>query len=83
MNQLYLPISYIKSKGSLLVGNGRTFCFIEISLCALVPTKALCSSLISFIINGQDEQKKKKYRKINDKIAYLVVNYESENEMEF
>ena len=26
---------------------------------------------------------KKKYRKIEDKIANLVANYESENEMEF
>ena len=51
-----------------------------------ISTKALCSSLIAFIINGQDEQKKKKYRKIDDKIANLVANYdsyESENEMEF
>ena len=49
-----------------------------------ISTTALCSSLISFIINGQDEQKKKKkYRKIDDKIANFVGNYESENEMEF
>ena len=47
-----------------------------------ISTKALCSSLIAFIINGQDEQKKKKYGKICDKIANLVENYESENEME-
>ena len=48
-----------------------------------ISTKALCSPLIAFIINGQDEQKKKKYRKIDDKIANLVANYESENEIEF
>ena len=48
-----------------------------------ITTKALCSSLIAFIINRQDEQKKKKYRKIDDKIATLVPNYESEKEMEF
>ena len=64
-----------------------------------ISTKALCSSLIAFIINGQDEQKKKKYRKIDDIIANLVAlapwmktvsqpmvssyNYESENEMLF
>ena len=48
-----------------------------------ISTKAICSSLIAFIINGQDEQKKKKYRKIYDKIVNLVANYESENEMEF
>ena len=48
-----------------------------------ISTKALCSSLIAFIINGQDEQKKKKYRKIDDKTANLVANYESQNEMEF
>ena len=48
-----------------------------------ISTKALCSSLIAFIINRQDEQKKKKYRKIDVKIAFLVANYESENEMEF
>ena len=40
-------------------------------------------TLVTFIINGQDEQKKKKYRKIDDKIANLVANFESENEMEF
>ena len=28
-------------------------------------------------------KKKKKYRKIDDKIANLVANYESEKEMEF
>ena len=38
---------------------------------------------MAFIINGQDEQKKKNYRKIDDKIANLVANYESENKMEF
>ena len=48
-----------------------------------ISTKTLCSSLIAFIINGQDEQKKKIYRKIDDKITNLFANYESENEMEF
>ena len=48
-----------------------------------ISTKVLSSSLIAFIINEQDEQKKKKYRKIDDKIANLVANYDSENEMEF
>ena len=28
-------------------------------------------------------KRRKKYRKIDDKIANLVANYESENEMEF
>ena len=41
----------------------------------LISTEALCSSLIAFIINGQYEQKKKKYIKIDDKIANLVANY--------
>ena len=44
-----------------------------------ISTKALCSYLIDLIINGQDEQKKKKYRKIDDKIDNLVANFESEN----
>ena len=39
--------------------------------------------MIAFIINGQDEQKKKKYRKNDDKTANLVANYGSVNEMEF
>ena len=30
-----------------------------------------------------NKRRKKKYRKIDDKIANLVANYESENEMEF
>ena len=48
-----------------------------------ISIKALCSSLIVFIIYGQDGQKNKKYRKIDYKIANLVANFESENEMEF
>ena len=28
-------------------------------------------------------KRRKKYRKIDDKIDFLVANYESENEMEF
>ena len=77
MNQFYLPII---SKVTEAYWSHILLCsdlFVRIS------TKALCSSLIAFIINGQDEQKKKKYRKIDDKIANLVANYESENEMEF
>ena len=54
---IFEAITYIKSNGSLLVAH---FCFVEISLWR-ISTKALCSSLIAFIINGQDEQKKKKY----------------------
>ena len=32
-----------------------------------ISTKALCSSLIAFIINGQDEQKKKNIEKLMTK----------------
>ena len=77
MNQLYLPII---SKVTEAYWSHILLCW---DLFVRISTKALCSSLIAFIINGQDEQKKKKYRKIDDKIANLVANYESENEMEF
>ena len=50
---------------------------------ALRKEEALACTRIIQCENGQDEQKKKKYRKIDDKIANLVANYESENVMEF
>ena len=77
MNQLYLPII---SKVTVAYWSHILLCW---DLFVRISTKTLCSSLIAFIINGQDEQKKKKYRKIDDKIANLFANYESENEMEF
>ena len=77
MNKLYLPII---SKVTEAYWSHILFCW---DLFVRISTKALCLSLIAFIINGQDVQKKKKYRKIDDKIANLVSNYESENEMEF
>ena len=77
MNQLYLPII---SKETEAYWSHILLCW---DLFVRISTKALCSYLIAFIINGQDEQKKKKYRKIDYKIANLVANYESENEMEF
>ena len=77
MNQLYLPII---SKVTEAYWSHILLCW---DLFVRISTKALCSSLIAFIINGQDEQKKKNYRKIDDKIANLVANYESENEMKF
>ena len=77
MNQLYLPII---SKVTEAYWSHILLCW---DLFVRISAKALCSSLIAFIINGQDEQKKKKYRKIDDKIASLVANYESENVMEF
>ena len=77
MNKLYLPII---SKVTEAYWSHILLCW---DLFVRISTKALCSSLIAFIINGQDEQKKKKYRKIDDKIANLVANYEFENEMEF
>ena len=50
---------------------------------ALRKEEALACTRIIQCENGQDEQKKQKYRKIDDKIANLVANYKSENVMEF
>ena len=50
---------------------------------ALRKEEALACTRIIQCENGQDEQKKKKYRKIDDKIANRVANNESENVMEF
>ena len=50
---------------------------------ALIKEEALACTRIIQRENGQDEQKKKKYRKIDGKIANLVANYESENLLEF
>ena len=50
---------------------------------ALRKEEALTCTRIIQCENGQDEQKKKTFRKIDDKIADLVANYESENVMEF
>ena len=77
MNQLYLPIIL---KVTEAYWSHILLCW---DLFVRISTKALCSSLIAFIINEQDEKKEEKYRKIDDKIANLVGNYESENEMEF
>ena len=77
MNQLYIPII------SKVTEAYWSHILLRWDLFVCISTKAFCSSLTDFIINGQDEQKKKKYRIIDDKIANLVANYESENEMEF
>ena len=70
LNQLYLPI---KSKVTEAYWSHILLCW---DLFVRISTKALCSSLIAFIINGQDEKKEEKYIKIDDKIANLVGNYE-------
>ena len=77
LNQLYLPNI---SKVTEAYWSHILLCW---DLFVRISTKALCSSLIAFIINGQNEQKKKKYRKIYDKIANLVANDKYENEIEF
>ena len=46
---------------------------------ALRKEEALACTRIIQCENGQDEQKKKKYKKIDDKISNLVANYEFEN----
>ena len=85
MNQLYLPIIWKVTQEGFHNAFNKTLPVAGHTIWHLIRTlrkEALACTRIIQCENGQDEQKKK-YRKIDDKIANLVANYESKNVMEW